>query len=193
MKLGGGSLKGGAFERLICKELSQWILREEFENESIFRRSSLSGGSHTNSIKKGKNFYKAQSGDISAADPRANDFIGNVSLELKHRADINLYSLIFDKAPKSENIMSWWREHKRLAHNIGKMPMVIARQNRYKDIVLVPQEFLRVYNEKAFFTVGSVATFNKIDAELLFLSDFLDMTYEIALSAAQIYNITERG
>lgn len=72
MKPGGGKSKGGAFERLICKRMSEW-----WGDKDAFWRSPGSGARGT--VSKAKPFY----GDMSSPSSTGNGFISQVVVEMK--------------------------------------------------------------------------------------------------------------
>lgn len=73
-------MKGSAFEREICKQLSRWW--SHGERDDIFWRSSQSGGRATQRSKKGLRTFGCY-GDITAVDPIGQPLLQFVTIELK--------------------------------------------------------------------------------------------------------------
>jgi hypothetical protein len=74
-----GHAKGSAFERSICKQLSEWWRPGR---DDIFWRSSQSGGRATIRSRKGKSTAGSY-GDIAATDPCGVDLLRFFTIELK--------------------------------------------------------------------------------------------------------------
>ncbi len=72
MKAGGGKAKGGAFERKICKMMSEW-----WGDKDAFWRSPGSGARGT--VSKAQPFY----GDMCSPSSTGNAFISKVVVEMK--------------------------------------------------------------------------------------------------------------
>ena len=136
MRKGGGKSKGGAHERLICKQLSLWA--SDNKREDIFWRSSLSGGRATVQRKKGIN-NKTQCCDISAIDPLGNYLTDKIVIECKNYKDLKLENLIFKTS--KDGILQFWNEVTAIADLTGKVPWLIARQNGKKDILAVTKAY----------------------------------------------------
>lgn len=132
MKNGGGKQKGASFERLVCKHLSLWITKGA--KQDVFWRSAMSGGRSTVLNRKGV-AAAAQSGDISAVAPEGHKFISSFFVECKFYRDLSLLSFMFGHA--RGKLHEFWRVAQQEAAKHKKAPMLIAKQNVEKAIVLL--------------------------------------------------------
>lgn len=131
--MGGRSKqKGASFERLVCVALSKWV--SESRRDDLFWRSAMSGGRAT--IGRAANKSRAvQAGDISAIDPAGHVLTDRWFIECKHYKDLNFKgAALTDSGP----LLQFWRIARKEAKTHGKLPMVIARQNMYPTIMMVP-------------------------------------------------------
>lgn len=88
--------KGGAFERLICKQLSLWWTRGM--RDDIFWRTAGSGARAT--IRSTKRLgTKNQYGDVQATDPIGQPLIDLCTIEIKKGYGRNSYFDLIDKLP----------------------------------------------------------------------------------------------
>jgi len=133
-RAGSGKSKGGAFERRVCKSLSLWV--SGGEREDLFWRSAMSGGRATQKLKKGKKLL-AQTGDISAIDPMGDALIKSYYIECKSYKDLRIPAFIYQSGGL---LKSFWEETIEQADQYEKLPMLIAKQNQYPIMVLLPQE-----------------------------------------------------
>ena len=123
MKPGQGKNKGSAFERDVCRLLTQWItgsLRPE-----IFWRSASSGAQHTQMRKQGKE--SRMPGDIMANGSEGSWLTDAYVIECKFYADFS-WDAIFKNQGK---ILEWWKQVTRDAEESGKKPMLIFKKNNY--------------------------------------------------------------
>jgi hypothetical protein len=88
--------KGGAFERLICKQLSLWWTAGE--RDDIFWRTAGSGARATTRSKRGRG-TKNQYGDVQATDPIGQPLIDLCTIEIKKGYSRNSYFDLIDKLP----------------------------------------------------------------------------------------------
>jgi len=120
--------KGSNFEREFSKLLSLWF--SEGESDSLFWRSSQSGGRATNREKSGLK-TKGQYGDISAIVPEGQPLVDLVSIELKNGYNSAFPVTVIDKGEKGATqifegfleqakgdseraeVPYWWLVHKR--------------------------------------------------------------------------------
>lgn len=98
------SQKGSAFEREICKKLSEWWAGV---GADVFWRTANSGGRATVRYRKGKS-TKGQFGDICATDPIAQPFIDCFHLELKKGYSKATLSDLMDAGPKNRPTYAKW-------------------------------------------------------------------------------------
>lgn len=128
---GGGKAKGAQFERRICVQLSRWLTKGE--REDCFWRSAMSGGRATVRFKKGKSTHAA-TGDLTATSQEAHAFLSKFVVECKHVADLNLRAALIDGAGP---LRDYWLQVSTDAIRSGKMPLLIACQNRFPPLVFM--------------------------------------------------------
>lgn len=121
MKPGGGALKGGEYERVICRKLTEWITGKE--KPEIFWRSASSGAKATQDYKRG---HKSKmGGDIVAIDERGQWFTDEFSIECKDRGDYgNLDLLLWGKG----DFLKWWTQCVDDAKKSKKQPLMIFKR-----------------------------------------------------------------
>lgn len=129
MKAGGGKAKGASFERLICTKLSLWLTSGE--EEDLLWRSAMSGGRATVARKKGVSL-ESQSSDITATKSLGEALTSNFSIECKFYASLNVEGFVFGA---KAGLQDFWDQVQKDAAVFGKLPMLIAKQNR-KPVLL---------------------------------------------------------
>jgi hypothetical protein len=171
MRRGAGKQKGGAFERLVCKDLSRWVTSGR--REDVFWRSAMSGGRATTRLVKGKRSPHV-SGDICAVHHDGNRFMDYFYVECKIYRLLDLHRVAFGC---QGNLLSFWETTKQQASNNGKMPMLIAKQNLYPPILVLGGSGV------LFLRAGDLlmSTCPKIDAHLLMWQEFRDATNIVAI------------
>lgn len=133
MKRGGGKQKGADFERHVCRRLSLWVTQGV--RDDVFWRAAMSGGRATNRFKRG-NVTGHQAGDISSVHQAGNQFAEEWFVECKHVKDLRVQSFVLGTGGA---LTTFWETAKREARKYNKPPMIIAKQNQYPIIVLVPE------------------------------------------------------
>ena len=138
-KGGSGNRKGGAFERDVCRALSRFINPKS--SETMFWRSSMSGGRATVQARKGiKN--KNQAGDITCIHPEGQWFTDLFVVECKHVANLNLTASMLDGRGK---LAAFWKKHCKLASDNDLAPLMIAKQNRTDTLVIFDKAGLQKF------------------------------------------------
>lgn len=133
-KMVNSKQKGSAYERQVCKQLSGWVTGGA--RSDVFWRSAMSGGRATITL------ASAQAGDISAVHPLGHVLTEKFIIECKHVRDLNIQGLFFySKA----GINDYWQKLLADCNKYGKLPMLIAKQNRQ-----FPLLFLEPTGEKIF-------------------------------------------
>lgn len=123
MKPGGANAKGGAFERLICRKLTEWITGKP--KPEIFWRSATSGAKATVEHKAGRDSHMG--GDLVTIHPKGQPFIDQFSVELKHRKSYGkMESLIEGKGA----LLEWWNQCEEDAIRSSRYPLLIFKANR---------------------------------------------------------------
>lgn len=128
---GGGKAKGSAFERHICDRLSLWVSHSQ--SHDLFWRSAMSGGRATVGARKGVDLRR-QAGDICAVAPEGHSLTDRFYIECKHVNSLDIESFIVKRRGK---LAAFWEVAKREAKRHGRLPMIIARQNRLPTLMLV--------------------------------------------------------
>ncbi len=121
MKAGAGKNKGSAFERTICKKLSEFLEADEV----IFWRSASSGARSTQLAKSGTK-ATLTGGDITALSEQGSFLTGYFSIECKFYADFSFDLLLQNKGKLPE----WWAQCVLDSIRDGKRPMMIFKKNR---------------------------------------------------------------
>ena len=140
--------KGNKFEREILKSLSLWL--SNGERSDLLRRSMLSGGRTTQSLKKGKTEYLEQAGDgaLAAYHPVVVRFLEVFLLEFKFYKDLRVDQLIWGSFADNSNLVSFWRRVCKDALRIGRQPFLIAKQNAKFELLFINSESLYFFNRK---------------------------------------------
>ena len=124
---GAGKLKGGKFERLVCKQLSAWVTGGQ--RKDVFWRSAMSGGRatvHGSSVR--------QAGDVTAVAPEGHALTDKYMVECKHERDLQ-----FDRFTVQHRgpLMRYWLKLNQQCHVHDRLPMLVARQNGWPVLVLL--------------------------------------------------------
>lgn len=133
MRVGGGKGKGSAFERLCCKRLSLWVSGDK--REDLFWRSAMSGGRATVGRRQGKD-HAHHAGDISSTHPDGHKLTDNWYIECKFYKSLNIESALLDG---TGCLTKFWREACEQATAHKKLPMLIAKQNNTKVLLIIPR------------------------------------------------------
>ena len=133
--------KGSSFERLICKRLSLWWTNGE--TDSVFWRTSNSGGRATVRGRKGKKTSN-QHGDICAIDPIGEPFLNMFAVELKKGYSKHTIADLLDKPEKAadQEYEKWIKQA--IASQVGsgsRYWMIIVQRTRRIPLVFVPYKF----------------------------------------------------
>lgn len=137
------SLKGGRFERDICKQLSLWYSKAMFkeERDDLFWRTAGSGARATTRMKENKKTTNS-CGDICSLDERSSKLTKNYFFELKRgftssakskKRSISLTEIV-DKmnAIKPPLLIEWLEKAKKEAkqHGIPNVVIIFKRDRR---------------------------------------------------------------
>ena len=121
-----GKKKGSAFERRICRLLSEWW--SGGKSRDVFWRIGSSGSV---SSRAGS---KQMAGDIVQVDMNYLEF--PFLVECKHVKTYDLYNL-FEKERKANQIMSWIEQCERDAKRANKIPMLVMKRNYFDALVMI--------------------------------------------------------
>src|SRR5271166_559205 len=133
MKPGGGKIKGGNYERDICRKLSMWVSDDQHDN--IFWRSASSGARATFQRKKGVE-NKDQAADISAISEEGFILTNFACIECKAYKDLGIANFVLGKKSK---LLEFFLELETIAKPLNKLAMLVAKQD-YKPEMLLTRE-----------------------------------------------------
>ena len=123
MRPGGQNAKGGAFERLVCRRLTEWITGTP--TPEVLWRSATSGAKATVDRAAGRESHMG--GDLVAIHPKGQPFIDKYSVECKDRKSYGrLENLVVGKG----ELLQWWLQCAEDANHSQRMPLLIYKGNR---------------------------------------------------------------
>jgi hypothetical protein len=128
-----GKVKGSAFERKVCQQLSWWL--SNGQHSKLFNRNVLSGGRFTRAV-AGKEAELGLPGDIAAAHPMAYDFLQLFSVECKHHKSLDVESYLFNPTGSSL-IAKALAQAARDARSAGIAPLVVIAANFRPPLLLL--------------------------------------------------------
>lgn len=139
-KRGGSSskVKGSAFERELCKQLSLWI--SHGIRDDLYWRSATSGGRATVHGKKGKGLEHV-AGDICAIHPDGKPLTDQFFLEAKHYQNPEWHKFFLTA---SGPVQAFWEKLTEQADSYQKFPILIVKQNMYPIQVVCLSRMFRV-------------------------------------------------
>lgn len=132
MRAGGGKQKGSAFERDVCKKLSEWITYGK--RTDVFWRTAMSGGRATVASKRGIDVRQA--GDICAVAPEGFGFADRYYVECKFYKDLGIESFLFKN---KGTLAGFWAKAIKESVKLKKRPMLIAKQNGLPPFVMMTE------------------------------------------------------
>lgn len=136
--MGKGKGKGSSFERLICKQLSQWI--SDGDRDDIFWRTAGSGAMAKTRSKSKKGTF-GQYGDVQATDPIGQWFIDLFTIEIKRGYTRSTFFDLFDKLDKAgqqewDKFLCQVLQDKKNAKS--KYWMLICKRDRREAMMVIP-------------------------------------------------------
>lgn len=129
-----GSQKGGAFERLVSKQLSLWV--SNGTSADLFWRSASSGARSTTRFKKTGKAIEAHASDIAPIDDAAKPFSNLFVVECKNYKALLLHQVFY--AWPASTLAKWWAQAVRDAGRVSKLPMLVVKENRFEALVVLP-------------------------------------------------------
>ncbi len=135
-----GKLKGGEWERQVCRKLSLWI--SEGQSDDLLWRSAMSGGRATIGLAKGIK-RGSQAGDISAVTSLGEQFIGVFIVECKFYKDLQVLQGI---CKDTGLLYQFWSTLVEQARMFNKLPLLVVRQNNMPPFCLISYAGLEVCN-----------------------------------------------
>ena len=134
MNPGGGKSKGSAFERTICRSLTQWISGEE--KPELFWRTAGSGAAATVDMRKGKK--ASMHGDIMSIDPLSAWLTDVFYIECKSYKKLDILSLFVKKG----TLYQFWQKLDEESKKAEKIPMLIFKWNASQVYLAMPAAML---------------------------------------------------
>ena len=137
LKAGRGKRKGAGFERAVCKKLSRFI--QPKGKDTLFWRSAMSGGRATIQQRAGiKN--TTQFGDITCIHPDGAWLTENFFLECKFLRNLEIQASLLDGRGK---LFNFWKKAKKEAKNHDRKPVLIAKENRSRTLLIISEPAAR--------------------------------------------------
>lgn len=173
-KKGGGSRKGGGYEREICTRLSMWWCGRD---DTLWRTGG-SGGRATVRGRKGKT-TAGGCGDICATDSIAEPLMKFVTIECKRGYSKSTpYDMIDKKSHAKAQQWEEWIEQASLSCRNAKSKYwaIIARRNQRDDIIMMPWamfSFLELSYYSAAFIIETTEDL-KFHVVVMKLDDFFE-------------------
>lgn len=136
--------KGGAFERLICKQLSLWWTNGK--RDDVFWRTTASGARATTRSKEGKK-TKNQYGDVQATDPIGQPLIDLCTTELKKGYGHYSFYDLFDKLDNEtkQPYKKFIRQTKEQQKESGSFSWLLITARDYKKpMIAMPVKLKRL-------------------------------------------------
>lgn len=128
----GAKDKGSAFERLVCRLLSEWL--SFGQRKDLFTRNVLSGGAFTVAAAKNQKF--GNPGDVSASHPLAHAFCEKYLVEAKHWRNLGLDTALWhmDAGDLRKAII----KAKKQSDQSDRGLLFVARQNNRPTLLFTP-------------------------------------------------------
>ncbi len=143
------SLKGGSFEREVCKLLSLWL--SEGEDDDLLWRSSNSGGRATIRGRKGK--QTTHVGDITETKPAGRAITRLVTTEIKRGYTKFTIADLFDKNPRMVmQEVEKWLDQVLTAQRMAGTPfwMLIQRRDQRVALIYLPAALFKELTQHLF-------------------------------------------
>lgn len=134
------SKKGPQWERDVAVVLSRWW--SSGQDDSLFWRTSQSGGRATTRLKKGK-ATKGHYGDLCGTDPSAQPFFDVFTVEVKRGYSSSSPFDLLDRGPRSLSklYLDWITKLEATAVEAGSFSwMLIVKRDKREPFVLMPHE-----------------------------------------------------
>lgn len=140
------SRKGSAFEREVCKRLSEWWTADA--RSDVFWRTTTSGARATNRAAKGQSTY-GQYGDIQATDPMGEPLLKLICFELKCGYPTVSVGDLLDTVNGGKVWNEWIKKAKRSAEGAKSCHwMIVFKKGRRQSMAIYPKglhdEFERI-------------------------------------------------
>lgn len=147
-----GSQKGAAFERTIAKQISLWV--SGGTNPDLLWRSASSGARSTVRRKATGKGIDNQASDIAPTHVDAEPFSSLFILECKHYKVIQAQVALYDWP--ASMLAKWWAKARIDAVSVGKVPLLVAKENQRPALLVCPD-----YGNRILFDLAPVARLSK--------------------------------
>lgn len=175
MKRGGGKSKGGAFERMICKQLSRWWSGEK--RDDIFWRTSGSGARATvrRRHKKRKRTF-GQYGDVQAVDPVGQPLIDLCCFEMKTGYNKWSFLDVLDSTTEGKQPIEkfLYQAAESMRQTGARWEVLICRRTQRVPIIIIPWSMAWLIQEKFGGIVDNFLSAPMLQVHAMRLDDFLE-------------------
>lgn len=131
------SRKGSAFERAVCRRLSEWWT--DGKRDDIFWRTTTSGARATSRAVKGRSTY-GQYGDIQATDPMGEPLLKLICFELKCGYPLVSVGDLLDTVNGGKVWNEWIKKAKTSAEGAKSLYwMIVFKKGRRQPMVIYPK------------------------------------------------------
>lgn len=147
----GRSNKGSAWEREVCRDLSEWF--SGGKHDDYFWRSSQSGGRATSRRKKGKR-TRGHCGDICATHRAGEPLTQFLTMELKRGYAKHTLADLFDRANGSkQQVYEQWIQQAFLAHENAESYSwaIITKRDFRQALIFTERKVINLLKEHGAF------------------------------------------
>lgn len=133
-------VRGGDYEREICRKLSSWWLGKQVNRDLVFWRTQSSGGRATIRARTGKGTCIAHCGDIYAMDPIGAALTNLITWELKLGSrEANLHDIIDAPGEALQDYQQWIKQAEESSRN-ARTPYwaIVHHKSRRLDVMTMP-------------------------------------------------------
>lgn len=107
----------------------------DMRRDDLFWRSSQSGGRATFNVKRGKKHKSsAHAGDIVATHPLGHCLTERFLFECKFYKELNVPAFVYNTGG---TLSGQWDKTRKQARAHGKLPLMLVRENRRQDLLLI--------------------------------------------------------
>jgi len=122
-----GNHKGSAFERTICRCLSEWVT--EHKRDDVFWRSASSGGLAT---RRGSRGSGTQTGDVSLIHPDGHGLLSLFVVECKFYRRFEYDLCVYGQNKTFRDI---WEKVRGEAMALSRSPFLVCKENNRRPVV----------------------------------------------------------
>lgn len=168
----GSKQKGASYERSVCQRLSMWV--SNLTREDCFWRSAMSGGRATLKSRKNSGIgFGAQAGDITPTHALGLKLCELFVIDAKHYADFKTERQIFGRR---SDLLREWKKLRETARSCKKQAMLVCRQNRRPEIIVVSPKGLEILEKGGILKPTCVFPRNKMN--IVLFRDMLMLNFD---------------